>query len=403
MQYHSNSMGFESGKNGGRNGYRREFRKWDAWQPERGGGFDVAAKDRAASGGESGSKVNGRAAGVAADRGAESRPLQSFGTTAQISVADLEKRLSCVQEDFTQKMQKNGETENEKFDLIFAILVELQSRQAQLEESVRLLNAQYGGGTGGQMAPSGSRPEAAMAQNPQSPMGQFGGGCSNCSNSGGQQNFGQMSGQMNGQMSGQMNSPMNGQQPMQQFTGVMQADGSQAMYTAVPQTVVVVASPSANGMQYAMPQMMFPNGAMQPMSMQYMGPGANSEMGGFVGNQAGPASGSEQHDAGTGDHQAQRQGDVQQPMQPMQPQQMQPMPQQQMSSNLQPAMQPMQSPPQPQEQEQDVPQPQPPQQEEGHGTPTGNAIGDGLAPDQPEGSESQQADHCSSQPSATPE
>merc|ERR1719204_732506 len=98
---------------------------------------------------------------------------------------------------------------------------------------------------------------------------------------------GQMSGhmnEMNGQMNGQMSGHMNGQQAMQQFSGVMQPDGSQAMFTPVPQQIVVVASPSAGGMQY-MPQMMSPTGAMQPMQMQYMGQGA--ELGSFVGNGTG--------------------------------------------------------------------------------------------------------------------
>ena len=48
------------------------------------------------------------------------------------------------------------------------------------------------------------------------------------------------------------------------FTAVPQADGSQAMVTAVPQ-VLVVSSPGAKGMQYAVPHMISPSN-MQPVS-----------------------------------------------------------------------------------------------------------------------------------------
>merc|ERR1711870_164576 len=103
--------------------------------------------------------------------------------------------------------------------------------------------------------------------------------------------FGQMAGQMNGQLGNNMNN----QQSMQQFTGVMQPDGTQAMFTAVPQ-VVVVSSPTAAGMQYAMPQMMSPTGSMQPMppqmAMQFIGQGQGQDMGTFVnGQEAGAGAG----------------------------------------------------------------------------------------------------------------
>eukprot|EP00446_Apocalathium_sp_SHHI-4_P087042 CAMPEP_0177470264 /NCGR_PEP_ID=MMETSP0369-20130122/20106_1 /TAXON_ID=447022 ORGANISM="Scrippsiella hangoei-like, Strain SHHI-4" /NCGR_SAMPLE_ID=MMETSP0369 /ASSEMBLY_ACC=CAM_ASM_000364 /LENGTH=282 /DNA_ID=CAMNT_0018944707 /DNA_START=43 /DNA_END=891 /DNA_ORIENTATION=- len=160
-----------------------------------------------------------------------------------VGMAEIEKRLSGVREDFTQALQRVGETENEKFDLIFAILVELQSRQAQLEESVRTLSQHLGfavasgcGGCGGCGGASGGGGSCAS------------GGC---------------------------------------CTGGWSAPGpSQGMFGGVQQ-VVVVASPSANGVQYAMPQMMFPNGhgAMQPMAMQYMGQGQGASMGSFVGSQ----------------------------------------------------------------------------------------------------------------------
>ena len=54
------------------------------------------------------------------------------------------------------------------------------------------------------------------------------------------------------------------------FTAVPQADGSQAMVTAVPQ-VLVVSSPGAKGMQYAVPQMISPSN-MQPVSYREHAP-----------------------------------------------------------------------------------------------------------------------------------
>merc|ERR1719410_2579091 len=75
---------------------------------------------------------------------ATEQPLPS--APPQTVVSELEKRLSGVQQDFTQQLHKISEKENEKFDLIFAILSELQSRQAQLEETVGSLKAQCGSG-----------------------------------------------------------------------------------------------------------------------------------------------------------------------------------------------------------------------------------------------------------------
>merc|ERR1719410_2580099 len=95
----------------------------------------------------------------------------------QTMVSELEKRLSGVQQDFTQQLHKISEKENEKFDLIFAILSELQSRQAQLEESVRTLKAQYGGGQmvgANQMVGAGTGPaNISQPQQTQTQQAQF--------------------------------------------------------------------------------------------------------------------------------------------------------------------------------------------------------------------------------------
>jgi hypothetical protein len=171
-------------------------------------------------------------------------------------ISGIDKRLAGVQQDFTQQIHKMSEKENEKFDLIFAILSELQTRQAQLEESVRSLKAQYGSG---HMVSNGAQPQQT----------QFG-----SSNGSGQ--FGQMSSQMNGQMGGQMNGNM-------QFAGVMQGDGTQAMFTAMPQ-MMIVQSPTNGAIQYNMPQMMTTTGAVvqqmpAQMAMQFVGQSASPEMG----------------------------------------------------------------------------------------------------------------------------
>lgn len=199
-------------------------------------------------------------------------PVKSNG--AEVSggniVSGLDKRISAVQQEFSQSIHKISEKENEKFDLIFAILSELQHRQAQLEESVRSLKAQYGGGP---MVNNGSQSIGSHQQS------QFG--------SNGTQQYGQLNGQMNGQLNGQMNAQMGGQmnvnmggQQIQQFTGVMNPDGT-TTFTPVQQ-VLVVSSPTAAGMQYAVPQMMSPNGTVQAMPaqmMQFMPQGSGQEVG----------------------------------------------------------------------------------------------------------------------------
>jgi len=276
----------------GRNGYRREYR-----QPDR------SSVDRGGAGAEQ-SVWKGSYADHPARVGSQSQANGSF----QVMVGALEKRMSVMQEDFTQALHKINEKENEKFDLIFAILSELQSRQAQLEESVRSLKTQYNGssntahvtgnghmvnGTGsGNMSPQSPQhsqqqqqpqPHQQQQQQQQQPQQQYGGA------SNGQQSYGQMGGHISGQ----------------QYAGVMQADSSQAMFTAVPQ-VVVVSSPAAAGMQYATPQMvMSPTGAMQPMppqmAMQFLNQGSQMNGGhvwrrpdedmGFVGSQDGSTTG----------------------------------------------------------------------------------------------------------------
>lgn len=177
------------------------------------------------------------------------------------AIAGLEKRLSSTQHQFMQELHNISEKQNEKFDLIFSILSELQGRQAQLEETVR------------SFAPA-QMMQQQQIQQPQQPQqhqqpehqGHFAG-------SGGSGGSSQTYGQMNGSMAGQISMP----QQIQQFSGVMNPDGTQAMYSAVPQ-MVVVASPQAPGMPFQMPQQ---------MAMQFIGP-CHQTAGGFAMASPGP-------------------------------------------------------------------------------------------------------------------
>lgn len=208
-------------------------------------------------------RANGGGAGGSSDSSASrGPPVEHTEDNSEFSgmLNTIEKRLSGVQQDFTQAIHKINEKENEKFDLIFAILSELQQRQAHLEESVRSLKAQFPNGNN-----SASQPQQQT---------QFG-------SSGGQS---QSYGQMNGQMGGQMNGNMGNQQPMQQQFGVMQPDGT-VFTNVMPQQMIIMQPQSANGgMQYAaVPQMMTGTGAIvqqmpAPMAMQFMAQNC-SEMG----------------------------------------------------------------------------------------------------------------------------
>mmetsp|Transcript_32842 Transcript_32842/g.78599 ORF Transcript_32842/g.78599 Transcript_32842/m.78599 type:complete len:235 (-) Transcript_32842:84-788(-) len=66
-------------------------------------------------------------------------PASNFG--------DLERRIDTMSQEFTENLRRISEKDNEKFDLIFSILQQLQNRQAQLEETVRVLQTQVGATT----------------------------------------------------------------------------------------------------------------------------------------------------------------------------------------------------------------------------------------------------------------
>lgn len=154
-------------------------------------------------------------------------------TTSSTSVASLETKVSTVQQDLTTALQEVTTKENEKFDLIFSILVELQRRQAQLEESVRSLKVHYSANGMDQKSDQQGQ-QLQTAPQPQQ---------------------------------GQQISYMAQQMPMgQNFGSMTTADGSQAYFTPV----VMAPQNGAPQMQFVMPQMgmMSAAGPMQQMPQQ---------------------------------------------------------------------------------------------------------------------------------------
>lgn len=100
-----------------------------------------------------------------------------------LAIADVERQLASAQEQMQQALIGITSKENEKFDLIFSILIELQKRQGRLEESVRSLKArlpQAGGSGTRQMADGGASMNSYsmnggyMMQMGDMPMGQQG-------------------------------------------------------------------------------------------------------------------------------------------------------------------------------------------------------------------------------------
>lgn len=142
------------------------------------------------------------------------------------SLAALDKKLSVAQAEMNKALQEATTKENEKFDLIFSILLELQTRQRKLEESVKSLKAHL---------------EDNVQQTQMSSNG-------NSSNM-----------QVNGQPMAFVAGPMG---MNQQFQGMVSPDGSASYFTPVmmvPQTGVPV---------HFMPQMVGPGVMMQAMPQQ---------------------------------------------------------------------------------------------------------------------------------------
>eukprot|EP00931_Biecheleriopsis_adriatica_P087779 TRINITY_DN621_c0_g1_i1.p1 TRINITY_DN621_c0_g1~~TRINITY_DN621_c0_g1_i1.p1 ORF type:complete len:353 (-),score=80.97 TRINITY_DN621_c0_g1_i1:164-1222(-) len=279
------------GKSGGR-GYRRDYHQRSFMDRTNGSGMENGQKSGWNSSYTNGSSAVRSNGDQPQQSGACNGAITSAPTSnghgyngsagPQAALAEIEKQVVSMKQDFTSSLHKVGEKENEKFDLIFSILTELQTRQAQLEDSVRALKTQFGGcgSTTGQ--------NGMIAQSPQ------GGGCQFSMASNGQnfsaQSMGGSTQQMNGGNTMSNGQQMNGGMAMQQqisgadggvMQGVMSPDGSQIF----PMAQMVVLNSPTGGMQYAMPQVMTPNGSMQAippqMAMQFMGQGGDMN-GGFM-------------------------------------------------------------------------------------------------------------------------
>lgn len=177
-------------------------------------------------------------------------------------IESLEKQLESAATDMKQALNSLSTKDNEKFDLIFSILRELQTRQTQLDESVRNVQAQLSGSYGAQQMPQGqTQPAQDLSQGQNSMNGNMGVDAN-----------GKIS--ANGQCMGQNGANMNFM-PVQQMVA---ADGSQGYFTGMP---IMMAPAGMHGMQQvpqnmqqmgqmtyaAVPQMMQQT---QAVPMQYM-------------------------------------------------------------------------------------------------------------------------------------
>lgn len=233
----------------------------------------------------------------------------------QAEIASLESKIANIHTDMNTAVSEITAKENEKFDLIFSILIELQKRQAQLEDSVRSLKVQLGAqGTSGPAAtatPNGTSQNGASPQGQGQQSMQFGNGVglptpatAPFTPTNGQMASNQMGNQMNGQGSSagaqmnsqgnsQMNGPMpgqmfinGGQMPMggQQYGNMVAADGSQAFFTNMTNVVLVASPTNMQQMPYGVPQMMSPQGAIsnlpampQQVAVQYVNQGQEQQ------------------------------------------------------------------------------------------------------------------------------
>lgn len=222
---------------------------------ERGSGGPDRAPAGATGGNAGGGGFRGHGSGAGAGGG------DGGGGAQAAALASLDKRITSVQQDLNQALQDVTSKENEKFDLIFSILVELQKRQAQLEESVRTVKAQLCPGGMEQQQPGGQQHGGHQQRGGQQPH----------QHQGQQQQLGGPMGQaMGGYMGGQV--PMN-----QQYASLAAGDGSPAYFAPV----VVAMPPGGAQLPYAVPQLLPPAGAMQAMpqqmAIQFMGQGQGED------------------------------------------------------------------------------------------------------------------------------
>lgn len=172
----------------------------------------------------------------------------------------FDKKITSVQQEISSSLQEATSKDNEKFDLIFSILIELQRRQAQLEESMRSLKTQLQRTNPPVAMQMGAPVQQQQQQQGPIPNGNNSPSCSSPASPQGASSMGQH----------QVCFPA-GQVPMgQQCGSMMGPDGSMQM-------VFVMNSPSGSQMPpYGAPQMMCggPMPAMQQqMPVHFVPPG----------------------------------------------------------------------------------------------------------------------------------
>jgi len=160
------------------------------------------------------------------------------------ALSGLERQLSGWQEDSLKALQEIGRRQNEKFDVIFEILSDLQSRHSQLEESMSALMTQ------------------AQAQHAGAQMVSGAMGLQHCAAVGPHQ-CDPMAWQAQGAAHGLMAGHQQQQQAMHQHTmGVHLGSSQGAVYSAVPQ-VMANSLPAAAGTPFEMLQMGSPAAELQ--------------------------------------------------------------------------------------------------------------------------------------------
>jgi len=271
------NYGYGGGKFGGHGNMHYESSKFESSRADR--SDQAGSYQGSKTAGQSHNTANGGAAqqsiaaAVVAQKGGAAANTDE--TASPPTLAGLEKRILALNADMQQALQDATSKENEKFDLISSILIELQTRQSKLEEYVKQLKDQLAMNAGAcspqhMMAASiQSSPASSQAGN-QMPGGSMTSPTAACSPMGGQ--VGMMSPQM-GMVSGQMG--MN-----QQFGnghGMMMIDSSGNCMTPV-----LMAMPQGNSQMQYVTQMM-PNGggmtAMPQQMVQFVFNGQGGEAG----------------------------------------------------------------------------------------------------------------------------
>lgn len=222
-------------------GYRNSYNRGNYRGDSNFGGYGNSNFGHGGSSEHNHTTAIGQKSGAAAHYG----PKSVDNSEASSSVAALEKKLVAAQSEMSQALQEATSKENEKFDLIFSILMELQTRQSKLEDSLKFLKGQY--------EPSCGQPQMMTPM----PSGQGDGSMAS--------SMGSPMGSQGGMMAPQMGM-VGGQMPMNQQCGnmVMMDSAGNCM---VP---VLMAMPQ-NGGQTQFTQMMMPQGAtMQGATMQAM-------------------------------------------------------------------------------------------------------------------------------------